>query len=81
MRLARSGSLNRSSATNLVAVMPVPSPAKVPIMPMVLWIMASSPNPAFPRKRATMTMVAKPKSRAPTVPMRLQKVPRAKRRV
>jgi hypothetical protein len=60
-------------------VTPSPSPAKVPSIPTVLWIMPYSPNCARPSSRAVMTEAAKFEPCDMTAPMRDHTAPLAKR--
>src|SRR5579883_1142021 len=72
-------SLPRNSATYFVAVRPRPSPAKIPKVPTVLWIIPSWPKHCLPRKRAHTIEATRVKPREITAPATDQLTPRAKR--
>src|SRR4029077_8685413 len=72
------GSVERNSATNLVAASPSPAPATMPNRPWVLWIMAISPKPVVPRRRPATTDDASVRPRDTTAPTSAQNAPIAK---
>ena len=79
IRPVRKGSCRRNSETYLVAVIPKPSPAKIPNMPAVLWIIPSAPNPSLPRNHAQTTDAASKNPREITAPNTDQNAPTANR--
>ena len=79
IRPARAGSGRLNSATYLLAVNPIPNPASVPNMPMVFWMIPSSPYSCLPNMRPTRIADTKPSPREISEPASDQSAPFASR--